>query len=329
MGKVMLSYGSGGADSNDFIQNFILPNIYANTSLNGLNEDAAIIDESFSSVISTDSFVLSPIFINGADIGKIAACGSINDVLMMGAKPLYITLGLILEEGLCLNDLKTILNSFGDTLKQSGVKVICGDVKVVAKNKCDKIFINTTCIGKQRLKNIGLKYIRPNDVIVLSSDIGRHGACVMAKREGFELSIKTDAKSLHKEVDDLIHHKINIKTMRDATRGGLSAVLNEISNSICKKITIKEECITTNDEVMGLCELLGYDSMELANEGTFICIVDEKDADLTQQILQKYNKNAKIIGKITDENTKKVILENDFGSKICQMPRGELLPRIC
>lgn len=329
MDKVMLSYGSGGADMNEFLKNFILPNIYANTTLNGLSEDGAMINESFLSVVSTDSFVLDPIFINGTNIGEIAACGSINDVLMMGAKPLFITFGLILEEGFSLDELKVVLNSFGKTIQKSGVSVVCGDLKVVSKGKCDKVFINTTCIGKQRLDNIGLKHIKPDDVIVLSGDIGRHGACVMAKREGFEIDIKSDAKCLIDEVDELVLSGVKIKAMRDATRGGLSAVLNEFALAINKKIIINENEIVVNDGVTGICELLGYESSELANEGTFVVVVDKTDANLACEILQKYNKNARIIGRISDMSLPIVVFENNFGSRVCQMPRGELLPRIC
>lgn len=329
MDKVMLSYGSGGADMNEFLKEFIIPNIYANTMLNGLSEDGAMINESFLSVVSTDSFVLDPIFINGTNIGEIAACGSINDVLMMGAKPLFITLSLILEEGFSLDELKIVLNSFGKTAQQSNVSIVCGDLKVVPKGKCDKIFINTTCIGRQRLGDIGLKHIKPDDVIVLSGDIGRHGACVIAAREGFEIDIKSDAKCLVNEVDELVLSEVKIKAMRDATRGGLSAVLNEFALSINKKIIINEDEIIVSDGVAGICELLGYESSELANEGTFIVVVDKDDAKSVCDILQKYNKNARIIGKISDINFPIVAFENSFGSRVCQMPRGELLPRIC
>lgn len=328
MDKVMLSHGSGGADMNEFLKDFILPNIYADTSKNGLSEDAAVLSGSFVPVVSTDSFVLDPIFINGTNIGEIAACGSINDVLMMGAKPLFITLGLILEEGLALDELKTVLNSFGKSVKDSGVSVICGDLKVVPKQKCDKIFINTTCIGEKRV-DIGTKYICEDDVVLISGDVGRHGACVLSYREGFNIDIKSDAKCLVKEVDELVKSGIKIKALRDATRGGVASVLNEFAKDIGKKIIIQENEIVVNDGVVGLCELLGYEALELANEGTFVCVVDKSHSQKALQILQKYNPNARIIGHVSDINLGIVVLENSFGSRVCVYPRGELLPRIC
>lgn len=330
--KVLLSYGGGGYEMNSFLNEFILKELKCEIS-QGLSEDAALCDGFSKIAISTDSFVLSPIFINGANIGKIAACGSINDVLMMGAMPKYITLGLILEEGLDLDELKTILNSFANTLNEFDVKVKCGDLKVVPKGSADKIYINTTCVGDVngfiKDNNISTKQIEPEDKIILSADVGRHGACVMAARQGFDYDIISDAKCLFNEVKSIINY--NVKCLRDATRGGIASVLNELSLASECDFFIDEKKIIIEDGVLGLCELLGFDAYELANEGTFVCIADKNDAENIVKELQKFNKNANIIGEVKKtKNKPSVVLNTNYGgSRIVNMPKGELLPRIC
>lgn len=328
--KVLLSYGGGGFEMNEFLNNFILKEIYADNS-QGLSEDAAICDGFSKLAFSTDSFVLSPIFINGANIGKIAACGSINDVLMMGAMPKYLTLGLILEEGFSLNELKIILNSLANTVKEFNVKIKCGDLKVVPKNSADKIYINTTCIGDANgfKANFSTSKIQEGDIIILSGDIGRHGACVMAARQGFDYDIKSDAKCLFNEIKDI--SKYNVKCSRDATRGGISSVLNELCVGSGFEFIVEENSITISDGVMGLCELLGFEALELANEGTFICIVNKNDSESVLKELKKYNEFANIIGIVNKKSKNpKVILNNNYGgARILNMPKGELLPRIC
>ncbi|MBT0881102.1 MULTISPECIES: hydrogenase expression/formation protein HypE [unclassified Campylobacter] len=329
--QVLLSYGGGGDEMNEFLNNFILKHIHADNS-QGLSEDAAVCDGFSKIAFSTDSFVLDPIFINGANIGKIAACGSINDVLMMGAKPKYLTLGLILEEGFLLDDLAKILNDLSNTAKEFEVGIKCGDLKVVPKGKADKIYINTTCIGDANgfINNnkISTKNIKEGDAIIVSGDLGRHGACVMAARFGFNYDIMSDAKCLYNEVKDIL--KYDIKCLRDATRGGLSSVLNELAKSSGLEFIINESDISISDGVLGLCELLGFDALELANEGTFVCICSKEDAQNVLKELKKYNDFANIIGVVHKSKSPSVKLNNSYGgSRILQMPKGELLPRIC
>lgn len=330
--QVLLSYGGGGYEMNEFLNNFVLKEIKS-TITQGLSEDAAVCEGFKNIAFSTDSFVLNPIFINGANIGKIAACGSINDVLMMGAMPKYLTLALILEEGLSLDELKIILNSLGECANEFNVNIKCGDLKVVPKGKADKIFINTTCIGDmngfKENNNISTKNIADTDCIILSADIGRHGACVMAARQGFEYDINSDAKCLFDEVKSI--SKYNIKCLRDATRGGVASVLNELANASNKDFIINEKDIHISDGVLGLCELLGFEPFELANEGTFICIASKDCADDIVNELKKFNPNASIIGEVKKTKDKaKVILNTIYGgSRILSMPKGELLPRIC
>lgn len=329
--QVLLSYGGGGIEMNDFLNDFILKNINSDNS-QGLSEDAAVCDGFSKIAFSTDSFVLDPLFIKGANIGKIAACGSINDVLMMGAKPKYLTLGLILEEGFNLDELKIILNDLSKTAKEFEIGIKCGDLKVVPKGKADKIYINTTCIGDAlgftKNNNIGTKSIKEDDVIIISADVGRHGACVMAEREGFSYDISSDAKCLYNEVKDIL--KYDIKCLRDATRGGLASVLNELSRASKLDFIINESDIKVSDGVLGLCELLGFEALELANEGTFVCICDKKDVNEVLKELRKYNEFANIIGYTKKSSNPSVILNTNYGgSRLLQMPKGELLPRIC
>lgn len=328
--KVLLSYGGGGFEMDEFLREFILKEIYADNS-QGLSEDAALCDGFSKIAFSTDSFVLDPLFINGANIGKIAACGSINDVLMMGSKPYYLTLSLILEEGLSLDTLKPILNDLAKTAMEFKIGIKCGDLKVVPSGKADKIFINTTCIGDAngfKLNNISTKNIKSSDVIILSGDIGRHGACVMAAREGFSYDILSDAKCLYEEVKSIID--FDIKCLRDATRGGLSSVLNELSNACGLEFEINESEVSISDGVLGLCELLGFDAFELANEGTFVCICSKEDSQKVLAKLKEFNPFANIIGEVRASKNPRVRLNSTYGgSRILQQPKGELLPRIC
>lgn len=326
---VLLSYGGGGYEMDDFLKNFILKNLFLEQE-NGLSNDAAIEDGFKNIAFSTDSFVLNPIFINGANIGKIAACGSINDVLMMGAMPKYISLALILEEGFSKEKLKIILNSFANELKEANVKLKCGDLKVLPKGKCDEIFINTTCIGDANTfsNTINPKEIKSKDKIILSADIARHGACVMASRNNFQSNITSDAKCLINEVSEIL--KIGgIRCLRDATRGGIASVLNELSQACNLEFLIQEEEIIVSDEVFAFCELLGFSPYDLANEGTFICIASANKAEDICVKLQEFNPNARIIGEVQKEKGA-VILQSPYGLKsILQSPKGELLPRIC
>ncbi|EAL5833484.1 hydrogenase expression/formation protein HypE [Campylobacter coli] len=324
MKNISLAHGGGGEEMNELLTKLF--KIFDSKILNESN-DAAILGNL---ALSTDSFVLSPIFLDEeVNIGKLCVCGSINDVLMVGAKPKYLSLGLILEEGFELEKLERILKSIKEECEKCGVMLVCGDTKVVPKGKADEIYINTTALGEIISKKES-KNIKAGLSILLSGDIGRHGASVLIKRNELEADIKSDCKALDKEVLELLEKNIKVVAMRDVTRGGLSAVLNEWAKQSGNDLLIFEEKIKIQDEVLGLCELFGYEAYELANEGTFILCVEKEDELKALEILKKYNVNASIIGEVLEEKKARVILQNAYGAKrFLESPKGELLPRIC
>ncbi len=326
---ISLAHGNGGAENNELIRD-VFYKAFKNDILDK-SEDAAII-EGGRLAFSTDSFTVTPLFFAGADIGKLAVCGTCNDLAMMGAKPKYLTCSVIIEEGFETRELEKIVRSMKKELEINGAIVVSGDTKVVPRGSVDKIFINTTGIGEVLQEGISSNNISCDDVILLSRDIGCHGATIFASREGIELSssLMSDCTSLYPIVKSLIDEGIKITAMRDATRGGVSAALNEWSkqSNIC--IEIDEEKIAVSDEVMGLCEILGFDALSLANEGTFLLAVKKEEAEKTVEILKSYNKNASIIGRVTDKHLKKVIINSAWGTqRFLDVPTGELLPRIC
>ncbi len=329
MKNISLACGNGGVENNELISN-VFYKAFKNDILER-SEDAAIIEDG-KLAFSTDSFTVSPLFFAGADIGKLAVCGTCNDLAMMGAKPKYLTCSVIIEEGFSVKELETIVESMKKELEINGSKVVSGDTKVVPKGSVDKIFINTTGIGEVLKSGISSNAITTEDVIIVSRDIGCHGATIFASREGIELSseLQSDCKSLYPIVKKLMDENIQITAMRDATRGGLSAVLNEwaTQSNIC--IEVEEDKIPISDEVMGLCELLGFEAISLANEGTFLLAVKKEDAKLACGILKDYNPHAEIIGVVSNAHVKKVILNSAWGTqRFLDMPTGELLPRIC
>lgn len=327
--KIMLAHGGGGQEMNELINELIFKTF--DNEILSQNNDSAILNLSGKLAFSTDSFVVSPIKFSGGDIGKIAVCGSVNDIAMVGAKPRYLSCALIIEEGLDIDEFKEILNSIKSSADEAGVSIVCGDTKVVSKGSCDKIFINTSGVG-QIIKEAKVQNLKSGAKILLSGDVGRHGAVILASRNELRLQsdLKSDCKPLNRVVMELIDSGIAPLAMRDATRGGLSAVLNEWAKACGCDIKISEESIAVSDEVMGICEMLGFEPYELANEGTFVLAIEPNQADKALEILQKFDKNAAIIGQIEEENQGRVVLENPYGaSRYMEPPKGELLPRIC
>lgn len=331
MKKVTLAHGNGGAENQELISK-VFYKAFENETL-AKSEDAAIIDNG-RLAFTTDSFTVSPIFFNGADIGKLSICGTCNDLAMMGAKPKYLTCSVIIEEGFEIDKLETIVNSMKVELEKNGAKVVSGDTKVVPKGSIDKIFINTTGIGEVQKEGISSNKVSTDDMIIVSRDIGAHGATIFASREGMDMNtdLQSDCASLWPQVEALINANINITALRDATRGGLSAVLNEwaVQSDIC--IEVNEEAVPVKDEVKGLCELLGFDAMSLANEGTFVLAVKKEDAKKAIEVLSSFenSSNASIIADVTKQYDKKVVLNSPWGTKrFLELPTGELLPRIC
>lgn len=331
MKTITLAHGNGGQENNELISK-VFYKAFKNEILEK-SEDASIIEDG-KLAFSTDSFTVSPLFFNGANIGKLAICGTCNDLAMMGAKPKYLTCSVIIEEGFSFEELEVIVNSMKEELAKNEAIIVSGDTKVVPKGSVDKLFINTTGIGEVLYRGISSNCITQDDLILVSRDIGTHGATIYTAREGIELNsnLKSDCASLFPLVKALIDENIKITALRDATRGGLSAVLNEWAkqSNIC--IEVDEDSIPISDEVKGVCEMLGFEATNLANEGTFVLAINKDDAKKTIEILQRFSesKNACIIGKVTSQYPQKVVLNSSFGTKrFLDTPTGELLPRIC
>lgn len=326
---ITLAHGNGGQENNELISK-VFYKAFKNDILEK-SEDAAVIQDG-KLAFSTDSFTVSPLFFNGADIGKLAICGTCNDLAMMGARPKYLTCSVIIEEGFDVRSLEKIVRSMKAELEINGAKVVSGDTKVVPKGSVDKIFINTTGIGEIMYEGISSNNISTNDTILVSRDIGAHGATIFAAREGIDMStdLKSDCTSLYPQVKALIEAGVKITALRDATRGGVSAVLNEWAKQSKICVEIDEDKIPTSDEVNGICEMLGFEAMSLANEGTFVLAIANEDSNKALEVLKQFNKNANIIGKVTKQYDEKVVLNSAWGTKrFLELPTGELLPRIC
>lgn len=328
---ISLASGNGGTENNELISE-VFYKAFGNDILDK-SEDAAIIHNG-ELAFSTDSFTVSPLFFPGADIGKLAVCGTCNDLAMMGAKPKYLTCSVIIEEGFETESLKKIVSSMQKELEINGAVVVSGDTKVVPRGSVDKIFINTTGIGEVQKKGISSNHITKEDFILVNRDIGCHGATIFTSREGIEMSssLKSDCESLYPQVQALIDANIQITALRDATRGGISAVLNEWAkqSNIC--IEVEEDRIPVSNEVSGVCEILGFEALSLANEGTFVLAIKNEDALRAVKILQTFPNGSKatVIGRVTDKYVQKVILKSSWGTKrFLDTPTGELLPRIC
>jgi len=329
--NITLAMGNGGQENNELISK-IFYKAFKNEILEK-SEDAAVIDGG-RLAFSTDSFTVSPLFFAGADIGKLAICGTCNDLAMMGAKPKYLTCSVIIEEGFSTRDLEKIVRSMKKELEVNGAIIVSGDTKVVPRGSVDKIFINTTGIGEIQKEGISSNNISKDDVILVSRDIGCHGATIFAAREGIELSsdLKSDCASLTHQVQALIDAGVKITALRDATRGGVSAVLNEWAKQSNISIEVQEDAIPVSQEVEGICEILGFEAMNLANEGTFVLAVKKDSEQKALEVLHSFenSKNAVKIADVGDEYLQKVVLKSSYGTKrFLEMPTGELLPRIC
>jgi hydrogenase expression/formation protein HypE len=282
---------------------------------------------------TTDSFVVHPLFFPGADIGKLAVCGTVNDLVMAGAEPRYLSLAFIIEEGLDRVILERIVDSVALHAARARVTVVTGDIKVVEKGACDKIFINTSGIGRI-IRPMSLKKIRPGDKVILSGDIGRHGLAVLTKRKelGLGFDIKSDCAALSGLINPILKKVKGIKFMRDPTRGGLAATLSEIVTSINLGVVIEEKSIPVPKNVQIAAELLGIDPLYVANEGRAVLIVEPGAAKEILLLLRKQElgRSASIIGEISARNKGRVILNTKVGSsRIIELPEGEQLPRIC
>ncbi len=331
---VQLAHGGGGKLMHNLIEKMFYP-LFGNSILDQRHDGALLNLESKRVAFTTDSYVVTPLFFPGGDIGKLAVNGTVNDLAMCGAAPRYISLSFIIEEGFSMESLWKIVNSVKNELNSSGVQIVTGDTKVVDRGKADGIFINTTGIGIiEHGAKISPHELKTGDAVVVSGDIGRHGISIMASREGleFETEIESDSTSLSQAVLDLISGGVRIRCLRDLTRGGLASALVEIATCSNKHIQIEEKDINVNEDVRGICEVLGLDPLYVANEGRFIAFIDPGDVTRALEILQKH-KNAgepSVIGTVNDSLPGKVTMKSIIGTnRIVDMISGEQLPRIC
>ncbi|MDD5159131.1 MAG: hydrogenase expression/formation protein HypE [Sulfuricurvum sp.] len=329
--NIVLAQGNGGEENGELISKIFYKH-FKNEILEK-SEDAAIIDGG-RLAFTTDSFTVSPIFFDGGDIGKLSICGTCNDLAMMGAKPTYMTCAVIVEEGFSVEELEKIVRSMKKELEINGALIVCGDTKVVPRGSVDKIFINTTGVGVVQKSGISSNSVSEEDVIIVSNEIGKHGATIFANREGMEFSsnLQSDCTSLWPLVEKLLSEGIAVTAMRDATRGGVAAVLNEWAKQSKVCIEVNEEAIPVSDEVRGICEILGFEAYNLANEGTFVLAVKRSDAQRAVEVLKTFEEGSKasIIASVTHQHDGRVLLLSPWGSKrFMDLPTGELLPRIC
>lgn len=297
--------------------------------------DGAVINYKEKLIFTTDSFVVSPLKFPGADIGKLAVCGTINDLVVSGACPQYLSLALIIEEGFDYRELEAIVDSIACQAKESGIYIVTGDIKVVEKGACDKLFINTTGIGRiVKKKALAIKNIQPSDKIIITGNIAQHGLAVLARRKELDLgfNIKSDCAALNSLIVPVLQKTEAIKFMRDPTRGGVATTLNEIANASGLGIIIDEPAIPVSGKVRLACELLGMDPLYMANEGRAIIIVAQQSAGKILNLLRRHplGRNASIVGTVVKKPKAQVILKTILGTeRILDMLTGDPLPRIC
>jgi hydrogenase expression/formation protein HypE len=332
--NIVLAHGGGGKLSHQLIEKVFLP-AFGNPALDARHDGALLGLSSNRIAFTTDSYVVQPLFFPGGDIGSLAVNGTVNDLAMCGARPLYLTAGFILEEGLPMDVLWRVVQSMQSAARQSGVELVAGDTKVVERGKGDGIFINTAGIGAVESRQpISPAHVRPGDAVLLSGDIGRHGIAVMASREGFEFEtiLESDCAALSGIVLDLLSDSIEVHCLRDLTRGGLASALVEISEAARLHVEIEEAKVPVLESVRGACEILGFDPVYLANEGRFIAFIPECEAERALQRMRAHplGVNACIIGNVTAENSGLVTQRSSIGTtRIIDMISGEQLPRIC
>ncbi len=331
--RLLLDHGSGGKASQRLVAEMFMRHL--DNEILGRLDDAAFLNVSGPIAMSTDSFTVDPIFFPGGDIGCLAVHGTVNDVSMLGAKPLYLTCGFILEEGLDLGDLERVVASMGRAAREAGVLVVAGDTKVVPRGTADKMFINTTGIGKVMVDPAPSGHrARPGDAILLSGNMGDHGLAILSTRQGlsFESPVVSDCASLCHLVGRVLAAVPDVHVLRDPTRGGLATTLNEIAGQSGVGCFIEESLIPVDPAVAGGCAVLGLDPLYLANEGKFICIVPEEDAEkaLAAMRADPLGKGACRIGEVRADHPGKVVMVTPLGGqRLLGMLEGEQLPRIC
>ncbi|GAP22912.1 hydrogenase expression/formation protein HypE [Leptolinea tardivitalis] len=337
--QIVMGHGSGGRMTADLIRDIFQP-AFSNPSLDEGNDFASVSVPTFNTsngrlIVSVDSHIVKPVFFPGGDIGRLAICGTVNDVAVSGAKPLYITAGFILEEGLPISTLQSIVQSMKSAADEAGVNVVAGDTKVVEKGGADQIFITTTGFGwLDSTIQIGGQYARPGDSILVSGTLGDHGIAVLSARGelGFETSVCSDTAPLNHLVDTILQASPHTHVLRDPTRGGVATTLNEIANQSHVGITLVEESIPLNPATRSACDMLGFDPLYVANEGKLIVIVPQEEAQIVLNSMKqtKYGKDSAIIGQITSNHPGQVLMQTPIGgTRLLDVLAGEMLPRIC
>ena len=333
---ITLNHGSGGKITHDLISGLFLK-YFKSATLQELTDSAVLVNPGSSIAFTTDGYVVEPIFFPGGNIGKLAVCGTVNDLAVSGAEPKYLSSSFFLEEGLSLNELETIIQSMAEEATKAGVQIVTGDTKVVPRGKCDKIFINTAGIGfvKDEFKKIssGSK-VKVGDKLIVNGSLGDHAVAILASRESlkFESEIKSDCATLNRLIQKALAICPEIAFMRDATRGGIATVTCELASKSKLGIILYEAAIPVKESVQSICEIFGFDPLFLANEGKVLMVVPAEKADLVITVLQsdELGKESAIIGEVTTENAGRVILKTFTGGKrIIDMPAGAQLPRIC
>lgn len=332
--NVLLAHGGGGRLSHQLIQKMFASQ-FQNEFLDQSHDGAILPVNGTRLAFTTDSYVINPIFFPGGDIGMLAVNGTVNDLAMCGATPLYLSAAFIIEEGLPIDDLWRVVLSMQEAAKRAGVLLVTGDTKVVDRGKGDEIFIATSGIGTiKEAVDINPKNARQGDKIIVSGNIGVHGIAIMSVREGleFETKIESDCAPLNGLVDTMFAASARIRVLRDPTRGGVASALNEIAESANVGMLIHEDTIPIDESVSGACEILGFDPLYVANEGKLLAIVAPEDADKILLAMRSHplGKNAAIIGEVTTEHPKMVMMKSRIGgTRIVDMLSGEQLPRIC
>lgn len=332
--QILIGHGSGGRMSHDLVARMFLP-AFNNPSLNAGDDSGVVSLNSSRLAISTDAHVVWPLFFPGGDIGRLAVCGTVNDVSMMGATPLYLTVGFILEEGLEFFTLEQVVASMHAAAREAGVEIIAGDTKVVQKGKADGLYITTTGVGLiPEQVQISGALAEPGDLVLLSGPIGDHGISVLSARGdlGFTSDISSDVAPLNHLVQAMLRASLEIHALRDPTRGGLATTLNEIAQQSRVGIFIDETRIPVRPAVAAACEMLGFDPLYIANEGKLVAIVAPQVAGRVLEAMQgeRYGNEAVIIGEVRPDPPGRVLLKTSLGStRLVDVPSGEILPRIC
>jgi len=332
--QVLMAHGGGGRLMHNLLEQ-VFGKAFSNPILDTRHDSAQFNVPPGKLAMTTDSYVVRPLFFPGGDIGSMAVHGTVNDLAMSGARPLYLSCAFIIEEGLPMETLWRVVCSMRAAALRCGVQIITGDTKVVDKGKGDGVFINTTGIGViEHTLNITPQSVQPGDAVILSGDLGRHGMAIMAVREGlqFESTIESDSAPVRGPVRALIKAGTEVHCLRDLTRGGLASALNEIAEAARVKIAIEQRSVPIREEVHAACEMLGLDPLHVANEGRFVAFTTAKEAERALQLLRQHevSANAAIIGKVVEKASPLVTLRSAIGaSRILDMPSGEQLPRIC